>query len=431
MAFDNIPMTRPALMTAAAALAMYDAAVPRTFAEACDLADKLAAALRAAPKAKAPATPKVKPTGFRVDLVAGLKLINRIVERRNTVPILSDVRLTATGDTLTLMATDLDMFAEIVIPAPGIGCWTTTAGAKALGEIVSKGKGDVLLAPCPETGRLEVMVGEAVTALPSLDPADFPELDWVEPSARAFTMGAAPLLDMMRFVRPAVSTEETRYYLNGIYFHTVTGGNHPPKLRLVATDGHRMNLDEIDLPAGAENLPGVIVPRKAIDVLAHVLKDRETVEIDASPQRVTYRTGNVTFTTKVIDGAFPDYMRVVPRDLPETFALNTAAFVDGVNQVATISNEKSRSVRLDFASDKVTLTVRNMEAGRAEITLPAPHTGSDGEMSVGFNAKYVIDACAVLGAEEVQFSFSCPASPAIMRAACQPSRTTVLMPLRV
>ncbi len=430
MAFDNIPMTRPALMTAAAALALYDGARMTNPASAAAAADALAEVIRRnlSKLDKAPAAPRAKPAGFRVDLVAALKLINKVVERRYTIPILSEVLLVASGDTLTLRATDLDMELEIVIPAPGIGCWTTTAPAKGLADVIGKGKGDVLLAPCPESGRLEVMVGDALTAMPGLDPDDFPAFP--ERDRKAFTMGAAPLLEMIRFIRPAVSTEETRYYLNGAYFHNVMGGGEAPKLRLVATDGHRLNLDEVDLPAGAEYLPGVIVPRKALDVVSVMLKDRETVEIAASPQSITYRAGNVTLTSKVIDGAFPDYMRVIPRDVPETFELESAAFVSGLAQLSAISQERSRAICLDFADGKVRLSAKNMEAGSAEVTMTAPHTGTDGEMMVGFNGKYLTEACDTLGAERVQFSLSHPDSPAIMRAACQPSRLTVLMPLR-
>ena len=430
MAFDNIPMTRPALMTAAAALALYDGARMTNPATVAAAADALAEVIRRnlSKLDKAPAAPKAKPTGFRVDLVAALALVNKVIERRNTIPVLSKVLLVAQGDALVLKATDLDMELTVSVDAPGVGVWTATVPAADLGRIVSKGSGDVVLAPYPDGERIEIMVGNALSTLTTLPAEDYTPLVGFSEIAEAvtFSMPAPPLAAMLRFVRPAVSTEETRYYLNGVYMHSTFEAGQP-LLRFVATDGHRMNLDEMPAPVGANAVPGVIIPRKAVDVVTAVLAGQEAVEVSVTGQKVEFKAGRITLLSKVIDGAYPDYARVVPRDNGIIFDLDRKAFASAAERMVAISMEKSRSVVLEFGADSVNLTARNHEGGKAEE--PVAAIGND-DIRIGFNGRYLRDACAALASERVVIAMSHPDSPALLTDPATPSRKSVLMPLR-
>lgn len=429
MAFDSIPMTKPALMTAAAALALYEQANLTNPASVAAAADALAEVVRRnlAKLDKAPAAPRAKPTGFRVDLLGALALIGKVVSRRNTIPVLSNVLLQAGGDTLRLVGTDQDQEISVVIDAPGIGNWTTTADADALKRMIAKGSGDVLLSPT--VTHLEVMVGEALSRLPTIGAEDFPAME-MSPD-HAFTMDTGPLARMVRFIRPAVSTEEVRYYLNGAYLHTVCEEG-VRKLRMVATDGHRLNLDDTPATANMPDFPGVIVPRCALDTLAPALVGKEEVQVEVSRQHIRFTAGNVTLLSKVVDGAFPDYMRVIPRRNEITYDLDSKAFAAAVTRVSSISNERSRSIKLTFGADRVTLLCQNMEAGRAEEHVPAERRpDSDDGIEIGFNARYLEQACIALGAARIQLQMSDAASPILAVDPTSPSRVCVLMPLRV
>lgn len=435
MAFDNIPMTRPVLMTAAAALALYEGASLHNPASVAAAADALAEVLRRnlAKLDKAPAAPKAKAAGFRVDLVEALKLAGKVIERRNTIPVLSTVLLTARGDTLTLTATDLDMFLTTTIDAPGVGTWSVCVGAETLTKLVSKGKGEIILAPQEGVnddgeGFLDIIVGEAVSTLPTLSAGGFPAMCEAEPPA--FTMSAPDLARILAFVRPAVSTEATRYYLNGAYFHTVMDQGRP-MLRICATDGHRLNLDEVALPEGASMFAGVIVPRKTVDVVAHVLKGRADVTVQTSPQKVSFTCGNVSLTSKVVDGAFPDYMRVIPRANETGYFLDGGALADVVARVSAVSMEKSRSVKLSFGADKVTVSCRNIAGLTSQEAMAVEHTSGETGLEIGFNANYIADAMAALDAGLVTIQLQEASSPIVVRDAVQSGRLCVLMPLRV
>ncbi|MDY6923764.1 MAG: DNA polymerase III subunit beta, partial [Pseudomonadota bacterium] len=236
----------------------------------------------------------------------------------------------------------------------------------------------------------------------------------------------ARLIDKTRF---AVSTEETRYYLNGLYLHTVAEGGIP-LLRAVATDGHRLALAETPAPEGAAGGPGVIVPRKTIDQVRRLLDDGSgPVEVMVSPQKIRFEFGQASLTSKVIDGAFPDYMRVIPKGNDKQADIDNAVFASAVDRVATISAEKSRSVKLAFDLDRVTLTVRNMEAGQGVEEVEIGY--SEEPFEIGFNARYLLDVAGQITGETAHFKFADPASPTLVLDPGDPGVQYVLMPLRV
>ena len=366
----------------------------------------------------------------RSALLKALGHVQSVVERRNTIPILSNVLLAADKDALAFSATDLDM--EIVDEAPANidGAGQITAPAHTLYEIVRKlpEGSDVELRFTGEDPRLSVSAGRSKFNLPVLPAGDFPVMSSDGLSGRIEVQASdlARLIDKTRF---AISTEETRYYLNGLYVHTVVE-NGQALLRAVATDGHRLALAEMPAPEGSAGAPGVIVPRKTIQEARRLLDDATgSVELQVSAAKVRFEYGHAALTSKVIDGSFPDYMRVIPKDNDRILKVDNKLFAQAVDRVATISAEKSRSVKMSVEPGKITLTVRNMEAGQAVEEVEADYDGEAFE--IGFNARYLLDVTDQIEGETAEFRFADPASPTLVLDPTDGGVQYVLMPLRV
>jgi DNA polymerase-3 subunit beta len=372
----------------------------------------------------------MKLTIERAALLRALGHVQSAVERRNTIPILSNVLLAADRDRLTFSATDLDL--EIIdeamaqVDQPG----QITAPAHTLYEIVRKlpEGAEVELRYTGDDPRLQISAGRSRFNLPVLPAGDFPVMSSDGLSQR-ITLDTGDLIRLIDKTRFAISTEETRYYLNGLYVHTV-GEGAGSQLRAVATDGHRLALAEMMAPEGAAGVPGVIVPRKTVQEARRLLEDAgETVELQVSASKVRLQFGRASLTSKVIDGSFPDYMRVIPRDNDKMLTVDIALFAAAVDRVATISAEKSRSVKLAIEPGRMTLTVRNMEAGQAVEELEAEYDGEPFE--IGFNARYLLDVAGQIQGEAAEFRFADPASPTLALDSSDSGVQYVLMPLRV
>ncbi|MEO7027276.1 MAG: DNA polymerase III subunit beta [Caulobacteraceae bacterium] len=347
----------------------------------------------------------MKLTIERAALLKALGHVQSVVERRNTIPILSNVLLTARGETLAFSATDLDMEitdeAAALVESPG----QITAPAHTLYEIVRKlpEGAEVALAFTGEDPRLMVRAGRYKVSLPVLPAGDFPIMsaEGLSAGMRVEAKDLARLIDKTRF---AISTEETRYYLTGIYLHTIVEEGRQ-LLRAVATDGHRLALADMAAPEGAVGAPGVIVPRKTIQEVRRLLDDgEETVGVHLSSQKVRFDFGRAALTSKVIDGSFPDYTRVIPRENHRLMSVDNALFAAAVDRVATISSEKSRSVKMGVEGGRLTLTVRNMETGQAVEEIEVDYDADPFE--IGFNARYLLDVAGQIGGEMVEFRFA-------------------------
>ena len=372
----------------------------------------------------------MKLTIERAALMKALGHVQSAVERRNTIPILSNVLLSADRDRLTFSATDLDM--EIIdeamaqVDQPG----QITAPAHTLYEIVRKlpEGADVSLSFTGEDPRLTVAAGRSRFNLPVLPAGDFPVMSSDGLSSRV----AVDVNDLIRLIdktRFAISTEETRYYLNGLYLHTVVEGG-VQKLRAVATDGHRLALAEMAAPEGSAGAPGVIVPRKTIAEARRLLEDAgESVDLQVSPQKIRLDFNGAALTSKVIDGSFPDYSRVIPKGNDRVMLVDNKLFAQAVDRVATISAEKSRSVRMAIEPGRIILTVRNMEAGQAVEELEVEYGGEAFELS--FNARYLLDVTDQIAGEVAEFRFGGPNDPALVLDPVDADVQYVLMPLRV
>ncbi|ESQ86798.1 DNA polymerase III subunit beta [Asticcacaulis sp. AC460] len=364
-------------------------------------------------------------------LLKALGHVQNVVERRNTIPILSNVLLSAERGQVSFSATDLDMeivdTAEATVSIPG----QITAPAHTLYEIVRKlpdGADVELKYSAGDDPRLAVSAGRSRFALPVLPAGDFPIMssDHEGVSFSILRDDLKRLIDKTRF---AVSTEETRYYLNGMYLHTLTedGSNY---LRAVATDGHRLALAEMPAPDGSAGGPGVIIPRKTIDQARRLLDDGTGyVDLTISPAKIRFQLGNASLTSKIIDGSFPDYGRVIPKNNDKIMMIDTGILAKAVDRVSTISAEKSRSVKMAIEPGRLTLSVRNIEAGQAVEEAEIDYDSDS--IDIGFNARYILDVMGQIGGEQVELRFADASSPTLVLDPADNGVQYVLMPLRV
>lgn len=371
----------------------------------------------------------MKVTIERAQLLKAMSRAQGVVERKNTIPILANVLLDAEGGKLSLRATDLDIEVIEDLPAMVEQAGATTVSAHMLHEIVRKLPDGAQLALNADaaTGRLDVVAGRSRFSLATLPREDFPVMASSE--YQCSYSASAPvirrLFDKSKF---AVSTEETRYYLNGVYLHVADEDG--PKLRAVATDGHRLARIDTDLPEGAEEAPGVIVPRKTVGELRKLLEDDEAeIAISVSETKIRFTAGELVLTSKVIDGAFPDYSRVIPTGNTRRMEVDAAEFAQAVDRVATVSQERSRAVKLAMDQDKLTLSVNSPDAGSAAEELVVAY--ADEPMEIGFNARYLLEIAGQVDRENAVFLFADANAPTLVREGDDATAVYVVMPMRV
>jgi DNA polymerase III subunit beta len=375
----------------------------------------------------------------RAALLRSLGHVHRVVERRNTIPILANVLLRA-EEGLQLKATDLDIEVVESIPADVAQGGATTVPAHMLYDIVRKlpEGAQVSFETQGEGGQMLIRSGRSRFTLQALPEADFPDLAAGDLPHR-FSLPAANLKSLIDKTQFAISTEETRYYLNGIYLHTL---DDPAGmlLRAVATDGHRLARVEMAAPEGSGGMPGVIVPRKAvaeIQKLVEVGEDDVVVELSPAKVRLTFGgavgdglgTGRVVLTSKLIDGTFPDYQRVIPNGNDKRLTVERGDFARAVDRVSTISSERGRAVKLAIADGRLTLSVNNPDSGSATEELEVDYEAP--ALDIGFNARYLLDIAGQLDGDTALFRLADPGSPTLIQDREGAPALYVLMPMRV
>jgi DNA polymerase-3 subunit beta len=362
--------------------------------------------------------------------------VTSVVEKRTTIPILSNVLLNATDQGLQFRATDLEREVMEDAKADVSQAGAATVPAHTLHDIVRKlpDGAQVELRRDNEKERLVLASGHARFTLQMLAPEDFPDLSPGELTHR-FEIGAADLKRLIEKTRFAISTEETRYYLNGIYLHPAMQGDQPT-LRAVATDGHRLAQAELALPAGAEGMPGIILPRKTVNELVRLIESSEAniaVGVSAAKARfeigIGKELGRVTLTTKLIDGTFPDYQRVIPRGNDKVLKVSNGPFVAAVDRVATMASDRGKAVKLNLSKGHLILSVNNPEGGSATEQLEADYGA--GDLEIGFNAKYLLDIAQQIESEAAEFLLADPGSPTVVKDESDAGSLYVLMPMRV
>jgi len=372
----------------------------------------------------------MKVTLERAALLKSLGHVHRVVERRNTIPILSNVLLQANGRSLLLKATDLDLEITETVAADVGQAGATTLPAHTLYDIVRKlpDGAQVSLEQAGDGGQLLLRSGRSRFTLQSLPETDFPDLNAGDLSHK-FVLSAGDLKKLIEKTQFAISTEETRYYLNGIYMHTTDSGGHT-MLRAVATDGHRLARVEMPAPAGAAGMPGVIVPRKAVAEVQKLIEDTNTeVGIEMSTTKARFTFGDVVLTSKLIDGTFPDYARVIPSGNDKRLTVERGSFAQAVDRVSTISSERGRAVKLAIADGKLTLSVTNPDSGSATEELEVDYDSS--ALDIGFNARYLLDITSQLDSDTALFKLADPGSPTVIQDRDGAAALYVLMPMRV
>ena len=375
----------------------------------------------------------MKATIERANLLRSLSHVQSVVERRNTIPILSNLLIEASADGgVKVTATDLDLQVVETMEAASVDDpGAITVSAHLLFDIARKLPDGSQVSLETADGRMDVKAGRSRFKLPTLPRDDFPTI--VEGDLpTAFELPARTLAELIDRTRFAISTEETRYYLNGIFFHV--SDDDEPVLKAAATDGHRLARFTLPRPDGAEGMPDVIVPRKAVAELRKLLEEAldGNVQIDLSASKIRFTlggAGGVVLTSKLIDGTFPDYSRVIPTGNDKLLKVDPRSFYEGVDRVATIATEKTRAVKMGVEKDKVTLSVTSPDNGNAAEELAGDY-GSDA-LEIGFNANYLKDILAQIDGDTVELHLADPGAPTLIRKDENNPALYVLMPMRV
>lgn len=371
----------------------------------------------------------MKLTIEKAALLKSLGHVQSVVERRNTIPILSNVKLEARDGRLSLNATDMDVdiveSVHVEVESPG----ATTAPAHTLYEIVRKlPEGAQVGLEADGEGQLILKSGRSRFTLACLPTEDFPVMSGGD-LPHTFFLTPAELRGLIDRTRFAISTEETRYYLNGIFLHAGQRAG-VDVLRAVATDGHRLASVEAPLPEGAAGMPGVIVPRKTVNELRKLVDETVAeIAVSLSETKIRFAFDEIQMTSKLIDGTFPDYERVIPTGNDKEWEVDRRLFVEAVDRVSAISSEKSRAVKLTLEPNTLTLSASSPENGTATEELEVGYDA--GAIEIGFNSRYLLDIAQQIEGETIRFLMADAASPTIMRETDDPSALYVLMPMRV
>lgn len=367
----------------------------------------------------------------RAALLRSLSHVQSIVERRTTIPILSNVKLVADGSgQVDLTATDLDLTLIATEQASVGEAGSTTVSAHTFFDVVRKlpDSAEITLVQAPGASELQLTAGRSRFTLPCLAPDEFPAMDLAQLDVH-FSLPPKDLAKLIDKTRFAISTEETRYYLNGIHLHAA-GSGADATLRAVATDGHRLARAEVGLPEGARQLPPIIVPRKTVNEVRRLLDEaKDEVRVSVSASRIQFASGRAVLVSRLIDGTFPDYERVIPTGNSKLASLATKPFADAIDRVATISTEKARAVKLAFQAGQVTISAFSTEAGRAVDEIDADYEGEP--LEIGFNAKYVLEMLSAVDGPQVRLEMASAAAPTLALDPADSSLLYVLMPMRV
>jgi len=370
----------------------------------------------------------MKATIERATLLKGLSHVQSVVERRNTIPILSNVLIEATADgSLKLMATDLDLQINESVPAAVDTPGATTVSAHTLFDIARKLPEGSQVQLAAAEGKMTIVAGRARFQLGTLPRDDFPVIAEGELPVQ-FELPAETLKQIIDKTRFAISTEETRYYLNGIFWHVADDGQ--PVLKAAATDGHRLARVTLPRPDGAEGMPDIIIPRKCVAELRKLLDEIDgSVGVSLSSSKIRFDMGQALLTSKLIDGTFPDYSRVIPTGNDKILKIDPRSFEEGVDRVSTIATEKTRAVKMTLDRDKITLSVTSPENGTAAEEVPGDYAAQG--FDIGFNSRYLLDILGQIEGDMVEVHLADASAPTLIRENDKSPALYVLMPMRV
>ncbi len=366
----------------------------------------------------------------RETLLKNLRYMQSVVEKRTSIAILSNVRLTAKDNKLETTATDNDITvqgtAEAFVETDGV----TTVNAHKFYEIINKTPEGLMveLEVSPEGNRMSIKAGKAKFSLACLSAEAFPDMTAIE-NGQTFDINGKDLKRALTKAIFAASTEDTRQYLNGIYMHHTTCKDGNPCLRFVATDGHRLSQVDLALPEGAEDITPTILPRKTVNELKTLCDENSVIRLTVSDKKVQAEAGCLTMTSKVVDGTFPDYTRVIPTDNTMEMDVSRRLLLQAVDRVAILSHEKSRSIKFTIDGANLLISANNPDQENAMEELKVEYDAD--KVDVGFNARYVADIGSQIEGDDIQFFFKDSASPVLVKDPKDTSSLFVVMPMRI
>ena len=367
------------------------------------------------------------------DLLKALSHIHGIVEVRHTLPILSNIILEAKDDKLILSSTNLDIYCSDKIKAEVLQSGEVSVSAVTFFEIIKRlpSGSEVLMTMEEGENEIRLTCGRSKFNLSTLKTDDFPIISDSDLSTN-FVLSADELIRIIDKTKFAVSNEETRYYLNGIFLHKAER-NSIQFLRAVATDGHRLAQYDIPLPQGAEDITGIIIPKKTIYELRKVLDDANgDVSVSLNENKIKFSFNDLKVVSKVIDGTFPDYTKVIPQKNDKNFKTNNNDLknaIDRVSAVAANEESKSKAIKFCIENNSLSLSVESQSKGSANEMIDVNYSGD--KVDIGFNSKYIIDICNEVDGDEISISLSDSISPAIILDKTDENLFFVLMPMRI
>ena len=365
----------------------------------------------------------------RETIFKSLSHLQSIVDRRNVLPILSNILIDAKNNSLNLSSTDMDISIIENVNCEVIEEGSTTINAQLIYDIIKKlHEGSKIEIISNNSKILTLRSGVSKFSLACLPKEDFPLIESKIKGQKIVTK-SANLFNLIDKTKFAISNEETRYFLNGLYF-SISNVEDSSMLTFVGTDGHRLAKFSIPNSHQYQDLNGVIIPKKTINELYKLLSENsDDVEIEVSSNKIIFKFDNLVFISKLVDGTFPDYKRVIPKNNNEILYINRSNLLSAVDRVSTIVNEKSPVIKFKLLKDLVNLSTSNNDNSSATEDIQAKYEGK--EIEIGFNAKYIMDVLDNLKEDEIQISFLDNSSPIIAKEKSNPDLIYVLMPMRV
>tara|TARA_B100000579_G_C22807524_1_gene843330 strand:- start:486 stop:1601 length:1116 start_codon:yes stop_codon:yes gene_type:complete len=358
-----------------------------------------------------------------------LSHLQSIVNKKNTLPILSNILIEADKNTLTLSSTDMDISIKETINCDVVEAGSTTLNAQIMFDIIKK---------LPETSEVEFISNDSKIltirsnvskfSLSCLPKDDFPIIQ-TDSKGKRLVVKSQVLFNLINKTKFAISNEETRYFLNGLYFN-VSSKEEVSILTFVGTDGHRLATSTSNTNKFNNEVPGVIIPKKTINELSKLLSEyNDEIEIDISTNKIIFYIENLVLISKLIDGNFPDYTRVIPNNNNNELLVNRLNLLSAVDRVSTIANEKSPSIKFKVYKNLINLSSINNENSTATEDINAEYTGN--EIEIGFNSNYIMDMLNNLEGEDIIISFNDNSTPIIAKEKSGDQTIYVLMPMRV
>tara|TARA_E500000178_G_scaffold312548_1_gene329314 strand:- start:1660 stop:2775 length:1116 start_codon:yes stop_codon:yes gene_type:complete len=358
-----------------------------------------------------------------------LSHLQGIVDKKNSLPILANILIEAKNNQLILSSTDMDISLVEKINCNVMENGATTINSQILYDIVRKIDDTSEIEIISNNGKLLTLRSEGSRfSLACLPKEDYPmiEMDYTEANIVLNSKIIFKLIDKTKF---AISNEETRYFLNGLYFN-VTNEENKNILTLVGTDGHRLAKFSHKLEGQLDNFSGVIIPKKTIYELSKLLSEIDSeIKISISSNKIVFIVGDIIFISKLIDGSFPDYRRVIPKDNKNILKINRGKLLSAVDRVSTIANEKSPVIKFKLLQNVLNLNTINNESSTASEDLNIEYEGD--EIEIGFNSKYIMDIINNLDDNEISISLKDNKSPVIAQENSNSNLVYVLMPMRV